>query len=408
MAKNPFWLRGARGKFAGGVVQKGENGSILRQNVKPSNPQTIKQMAQRVAWATISKAAVKMLPVIGQTFEGAGSEKLNRREFFKANLAELRAAYLRSHNGDVLVGDPYFPYAAPKDVDALIPNRYVVSKGSLIASAYTPAVKTSTNAEVSFLELVKPTVTLTYPYEPTTTKITVSGSDFLYAVFGLKPGQQLTLCGIATKNGENVQWEANVSNFNGDIVRYSQFFANRLVAKTADSISDIELGITVGESSVTVTSVNGVNVASVNDFSDRMREALIAMIDTEKSSSSFLQAIGASIIPDILYGSANGVVEIIIEGLQSGYSELSLMNLFAGQSEYSIVAAATFISQYENSKWRYSDSKLVLLPAYTTYLEDNDESYGAKFDVALSTYVIQGASGDSTLYTRRGGDVNNI
>lgn len=389
-------------------MQKGENGSILRQNVKPSNPQTIKQMAQRVAWATISKAAVKMLPVIGQTFEGAGSEKHNRREFFKANLAELRTAYLRSHNGDVLVGDPYFPYAAPKDVDALIPNRYVVSKGSLVGSIATPAVAPASSTQISNLELVKPATTLSYPFSSDTTKITVSGSDLLYAVFGIRPGQQITLCGIATKNGEDVQWEAIVSTFNGDIVRYSQFFANRIVAKTADSISDIELGVAVGENAVNVTSVNGVAITAGNDFTSLITKAVLEMLDLDKTSDALIETTSASMIPDIVYSNSQSDFKIDIAEMDGDYAMLNSMSLFPGQSDYNIVAAATFISQYENSKWRYSTSKLVLLPAYTTYLEDNDESYGAKFDVALSTYVIQGASGDSTLYTRRGGDVNNI
>ena len=57
MAKTGIWLRGARGKLAGNVLFKGENAAIIRENVTPRNPQSAKQMLQRVAFATVSQAA---------------------------------------------------------------------------------------------------------------------------------------------------------------------------------------------------------------------------------------------------------------------------------------------------------------------------------------------------------------
>lgn len=49
MAKVGLWLRGARGKYAGGVLQKGVGGgTIVRENVTPSNPQSDSQINQRM------------------------------------------------------------------------------------------------------------------------------------------------------------------------------------------------------------------------------------------------------------------------------------------------------------------------------------------------------------------------
>ena len=51
MAKSGFWLRGARGKLAGGVLQKGENGSIIREHVIMANLLTDALLLLRITFA---------------------------------------------------------------------------------------------------------------------------------------------------------------------------------------------------------------------------------------------------------------------------------------------------------------------------------------------------------------------
>lgn len=55
MAKAGFWLRGAKGTFAGAVVQKGSSGTVIREKVDPVNVKSPGQVEQRAAFAVAAK-----------------------------------------------------------------------------------------------------------------------------------------------------------------------------------------------------------------------------------------------------------------------------------------------------------------------------------------------------------------
>lgn len=82
MAYTGLWLKGARGKFAGGVLQNSPGGTILRENVKPSNPQTRAQVETRTGFKLMSQLAASLAPVIAIRREGALSP---RNVFVKTN-----------------------------------------------------------------------------------------------------------------------------------------------------------------------------------------------------------------------------------------------------------------------------------------------------------------------------------
>lgn len=82
MAYTGLWLKGARGKYAGGVLQNSPGGTILRENVKPSNPQTRAQVETRTGFKLMSQVAQSLSPVIAMRRDGARSP---RNVFVKQN-----------------------------------------------------------------------------------------------------------------------------------------------------------------------------------------------------------------------------------------------------------------------------------------------------------------------------------
>lgn len=121
MAKTGFWLRGARGKFAGAVLAKGADGqTIQRELVKPTNPKTAGQMAQRAIFATVASAYSQMKVICDHSFEGVQYGAKTQQAFFKEALKLMRT---RAANDD---GNFLIP-----NVSALMANPYVISRGSL-------------------------------------------------------------------------------------------------------------------------------------------------------------------------------------------------------------------------------------------------------------------------------------
>lgn len=137
MAKVGFWLKGARGKFAGAVLQKGENGTISRENVTPANPRTRKQMIQRTVVKTVSAAGAQMKQLISESFEGL-SPKEAVRQFQRENITILRQN-LANDIANNRTGSDLTAFFLPKQVSKMpTPNQYLIAEGSLPARNYGP------------------------------------------------------------------------------------------------------------------------------------------------------------------------------------------------------------------------------------------------------------------------------
>lgn len=84
MAKVGLWLRGARGKYAGGVLQKGVGGgTIVRENVTPSNPQTDSQIGQRMKLAPANTFWRQFSYALNNGFENVQYGYKSRWQFMK-------------------------------------------------------------------------------------------------------------------------------------------------------------------------------------------------------------------------------------------------------------------------------------------------------------------------------------
>lgn len=166
MAKVGFWLRGARGKLAGSVLMKGENGTVARENVSPANPKTRSQALQRAVFATVSKMAAVLNPVIDNSFDGAANGKMSRRAFVKKNTELLRTRYI---NGKAVA-------LVPKNSSLIAPNALQISDGSL--GELRPVLNTAGTA-IQFFE--------------SATNVTLAKLNEAYAV---EPGDQITIVGV--------------------------------------------------------------------------------------------------------------------------------------------------------------------------------------------------------------------
>ncbi|MEM3318802.1 MAG: hypothetical protein QXT80_04565 [Thermoplasmatales archaeon] len=121
MAKVGFWLRGARGKLAGSVLVKSPHGTIVRENKTPANPKTHAQALQRAIFATVTKSAVDLAPVVESAFDGKKNGADSRREFVKLNIAQLRNVLNEAGEAILL----------PKGSTNQVPNYLILSNGSL-------------------------------------------------------------------------------------------------------------------------------------------------------------------------------------------------------------------------------------------------------------------------------------
>lgn len=133
MAKAGFWLRGARGKLAGASAQKGQNGTILREIVKPRNPKTDKQTYQRAIMATVMKAYSAGKEIFDHAFQGVEKGQKSQQYFIARNATLLRSNIAQEINaiaaGTLQPTAAVHAAVAPKALYA-VPGAYMVSEGT--------------------------------------------------------------------------------------------------------------------------------------------------------------------------------------------------------------------------------------------------------------------------------------
>jgi len=155
MAKVGFWLQGSTGKLAGSALQKGANGStIIREIVKPKNPKTSKQSAQRVFMNTVIQAYAALKMITSHSFQGIASGSKSMSRFMQVNLNYLRQRAAEvGNNLDTLVN------FAPIGDKGIRPARFIVSEGtlptvpiSITPDAFTAHVALPENTYQSFID----------------------------------------------------------------------------------------------------------------------------------------------------------------------------------------------------------------------------------------------------------------
>lgn len=351
MAKTGIFLRGARGKFAGSVLYKGEKGTVIRENVVPANPQSSKQMYQRVSFATVAAAAKVMLPVIGQTFEGSASEVVNRRRFMAENVNALKEAFKTA------------PYAAgiPKGYPVLVPNRYVMSRGTLRMPS---GLRLKDDVRDSSVQILCATnMNWDLPVG------TYTPLEVLSEVYELKPGQQVTFCVAAVSNGINLYGDDT------DYLRASRFIARRVVVK--DDLS--------GVASLNVTA---------QTTSEQLKAYFATLFDADKSDALLLDKFTSFAETEI---SATGA-SYSAPWIEGWYTDLP------GDIDFFVGGLSVIVSQQVGKSWQYTNSEM-LIELY--FDPTRDGYYGLRYATAVPTYMA-GSAGDSSKFTQAGGNDNSV
>ena len=369
MAKTGVMFRGARGKVAGFVYSKNPNGSgtIVREAVTPKNPRTLAQMQTRIAFGTVTQAASIMLPIIGQTFEKQDGEEKNRQRFIQLNNPILRSIAMQQANQGLTAMAGSF---RGKNSTTLQPNPYRISEGSLVQPE-SIRVYVSDNNELTSMLLDEKAISLTpgQAYNPL---------NIWSNILGLSTKSQVTFVAISTADGEPVYYNSD-PNANDDYIRGYGFTALRLIFK--DNVEDF----------VAPDEAAG---------SDAVGAAMMAAIDSDKTSDAVISWLEMALTR--YYD--DGRLKVAVD---DKFSELLKSYVEGIDGGYQPVAEGIFISQLVEGKWRYSSCTMACKDRSGQYGdESNNNWYGFVFDSALIDYI--GAEATSTLYTRKGGDVNVI
>lgn len=334
MAKVGFWLQGARGKLAGSVLQKGEGGTIVRNNVKPKNPKTPKQLAQRIVFATVTQAARFMDPIINHSFEGFANGAKSRREFIRLNLDKLRAlaALDWKEAPDAIDANVFM---TTKRISALIPNSYIVSRGSLAAPAGIKLVTTgraTTEQKINYSFEAQE-----IPVRKDGTNIKATVKDILTAWGIDSPNTQLSVVMITID-----QDRAPIYTFvdaDGGVIKEAQMVAQRMVPNpNYDFSTEIIVGTVDAEDAFTPTQA------------EVWLPQLAAAFDMSKTSMLFLQsALSAAKFSDYSPETNTVIMEAETQTAQVG----------AGDIAY---AACLIRSKLVGTSWLRSNATMITLP----------------------------------------------
>ena len=170
MAKVGFWLQGSTGKLAGSALQKGVNGTVIREIVKPKNPKTTNQILQRVLMNTVSQGYSALKDICSHAFQGVTEGAPSMARFQKANLG-----YFRERASEISEDQlSAFVNFVPVGQKGIRPARFIVSEGTL------PRVPMTINADAFNAEL----------------KLSANTYAAVLADYNLQRGDQLTFVAI--------------------------------------------------------------------------------------------------------------------------------------------------------------------------------------------------------------------
>lgn len=356
MSKGSFILQGTTGKVGTLVAQRRKGQTILKEYVKPSNPKTSRQIAQRIVFATVMQAAKFMKPIVDHSFENyaKGQDSLNR--FAKVNLDRLRAYSALDYQNSASYADARC-FMTTKNISALIPNRYIMAQGSLVLD---PA---SANNAVDADEV--------YPFktsnsiQDSTAGVTLG--QVLNALFGFtRQGQQLTKCFIICRSGQgdNIYEYGGVPTVPGTVIPSFKFLAARLVLN--DSFNWNE----------------DVHASWAN-----LKSLVRDCFDLEKSDAALLQAVIDGITNDANTYSLSGLSSIAIIYNLQGFT----------------AAETTILSQPYGANWLRSNAEMSLVA-----VPDPDNNYGLTWYEAQKAWVEGSVNADPERFLNEGGDQNQV
>lgn len=307
------------------------------------NPQTAKQTAHRLVFATVSQATKFLGPIVDHSFEGKSFGGVSKNYFQSLNGKALRKLAAIDF-ADASSAVDCYTFMSTKNISALIPNRYIISDGSLAKAKLTVGV-TSDNLISAFTPAAQ--ITLHEEAGGTAGVLGITYREFISAWLGLSSDDdQLTLVTINRTGGESYRYayqgEATTPGWQ---IPYTAMAAKRVV------IEGVNL-----DTFVALTDAQG---AVLEGAADIVRDILDQVFQSAKSDQAFkqlLDALAGAAIDDVVgpAGDVAGYVEIIAayESLENYYTD-------ADGNGY-VYAAGVIRSRRNGGNWLRSRSQMVV------------------------------------------------
>lgn len=130
MSKGNMLLGHARGKVGDLVFSRSNGQQIVRARAAVvKNPQTEKQMIQRIILNTIAQAYSKMQAIVDHSFEGVQAGQKTMSAFLKRNMQNMRSRIAQTLAENYTLEEAYA--FSPIGTNIYSPNAFTVSMGSL-------------------------------------------------------------------------------------------------------------------------------------------------------------------------------------------------------------------------------------------------------------------------------------
>lgn len=366
MSKGSFLLHGTRGKVGNLVARRHRGNTVLAEYTIPKNPQTQKQMAQRIIFATVGQAAKFLKPIIDHSFEGkaVGAESVDY--FRKRNLSILRAGAAIDFEETTKPADSHV-FMTTKGVSALIPNRYQIAGGSLTVP---------TAAECDVVTMAQRNELNLFPASneaKTNAQKKIRLGALLGGLLGFtQEGQQITKCFIYGVTGQYL-YTFNGDNAPGFQIAQAGFSAVRLCLKQSISF-DTEIDLSGDDEGVAIEA------------------ALDSAFDLTKSDAAFVKYVKDSIENDTAESGEITIKMIAQPGLDSILSSYN-----------HVLAFGTILSQPYADGWLRSNSYMLLLD-----IPKDGYNYGLYWNSAIQAWFAGQEVADNELFLEQGGEQNEV
>lgn len=392
MAKAGFYLYGASGKVGNLVARRNPDGgtTLSERKFTIANPRTNQQMAARIILATVAQAVKYMRPIVDHSFQGVATGRKSLQQFRKLNMAKLRQLAAIDYEETPAPVNAH-AFMTTKGIQALIPNAYIISKGSL-GEPKCKVVNNYDGTEHSNLVVKFPNFDMPL-YGETQKHILLK--DILKGMFGITTaGEQITLV-VIQRAGQNYQY-AFQSNpeYPGWEIPFTSMRAGRLVVPL-----DADL-----EQQIVVTDAQGVPLDdTIPGLITAAIEAVFA--SSVKTDTELLSAFTAWIEGhdfDITFNEANTVMSLEWdEGVVfaiSNYTEDSEGLGFP-------YAAGIIRSRLESDmSWSFSNATMVIAKPTDVAAEN----FGLEWNSAIQAWFEKQDVAEDDLYLETGTDQNQI
>lgn len=236
------------------------------------NPKTAKQCANRIIFSTVTQATKFLAPIIDHSFEGKSFGGVSKNHFQSLNLKRLRSLAAIDFQAQSTTPADWNVLMTTIGVSALIPNKYIISDGSLGACKLKVARGSGNNLTIPGVS----SGAITPSTLPTGEKYITYG-QVLQSLFGLSSlDEQITLV-IIQRSAEGARYAYNGESATpGHMIAYTSMNARRLCVDDSVDLNE----------EIILTDTDGVPLENISDV---LPDATVRLFADDKSDRDFLR-----------------------------------------------------------------------------------------------------------------------